>query len=82
MKRYDEAIADFTRFLELTAGSSDEVGASNRSMVLVDRARAYWWDGQRDQARADLQRALELDPESAYAREVESHFLGESGLDF
>jgi tetratricopeptide (TPR) repeat protein len=58
-KRYDEAIEDFTRALQLRPDSTD---------VLSNRAFAYVQSGRIERALADLDRAVELDPDAARLR--------------
>jgi tetratricopeptide (TPR) repeat protein len=57
MERYDEALADFNRAIEL-----DE-----SAWKLASRGRAYQAMGRYDEALADFSRAIELDPGSALA---------------
>ena len=58
MGRYDEALADLNRAIEL---DPDDAGAFGR------RGETYIALGNYDEALADLNRAIELDPAKAWA---------------
>jgi tetratricopeptide (TPR) repeat protein len=58
MERYDEALADFTRAIEL---DPEDAGA------IVSRGETYRAMERYDEALADFTRAIELDPEDAGA---------------
>jgi tetratricopeptide (TPR) repeat protein len=53
MKRYDEALADYTRAIELDPSDAEFFGS---------RGQAYQAIGRYDEALADFNRAIELDP--------------------
>jgi tetratricopeptide (TPR) repeat protein len=56
MERYDEALADFDRAIELDPGNAEAFG---------DRAVIYLMMERYDEALADFDRAIELDPSDA-----------------
>ncbi len=58
MGKYEEAIADATRALELDP---------NSAFAYQTRAEAYRMLGKYEEAIADATRALEVDPNSAFA---------------
>jgi tetratricopeptide (TPR) repeat protein len=56
--RYDEALADFNRAIELNP---------DRARVIADRGETYRLAGRFDEALADFNRAIELDPDYTWA---------------
>jgi tetratricopeptide (TPR) repeat protein len=57
-RRYDEALADLNRAIELNPEDAS---------ALACRGYTYWDMERYDEALADFNRALELDPENAWA---------------
>ena len=57
-KRYDEALADYTRAMELDPGNA---------WAIIGRGETYRLMGRYDEALADFTRAIELDPGNAWA---------------
>ena len=53
MERYDEALADFSRAIELDPGNA---------WAIASRGETYRLMGRYDEALADFNRAIELDP--------------------
>ena len=75
MERYDEALADFNRAIELDPEDA---------WALAGRGETYWAMGRYDQALADYDRAIELDPaedEFAAARTAICLLTGRSDTD-
>ena len=56
MGRYDEALADLNRAIELDP---------SRDWIIADRGETYRAMGRYDEALADFNRAIELDPSDA-----------------
>jgi len=74
---YAEAVADLTRCLELTDAPDDnkvldDIRLSNRSSVYAERADAYRKQGDPERAQIDVRKAIELEPENAYAQLVQA----------
>jgi tetratricopeptide (TPR) repeat protein len=76
MGRYDQALADFDRAIEL--------GGPNQAWAIFGRGETYRRMGCYDQALADFDRAIELDPaedEFAAARTEVGQLTGGSDTD-
>jgi len=61
-----EAVADFTRAIELKSAMPESSGLRLASLY-ADRGAAYQMLGQAPQAMSDLDRAIELQPDLAIA---------------
>lgn len=64
-EKYDEAIAEFTKAIELAPQDVDS---------LLDRAAAYVAKGDFDRAIADYKKAIEMRPEQAESIEVDPNY--------